>query len=234
MENGLIINGKSIELSEENIQKIAEALNCMSKESENISKPKPYTSDLITEEQREKIISEFTLKNKESFYYINGDKVSQRIPLNNPDLGESLALECLGNYCHNSSIMIYRWHRENLARLIWRFALENNRVCLLRKYNPAVLAGFPDTQIMDYKNMKNLGIEEKCKICYFTDEADFGLSFACVTDRSFDITDTYFDSEEIAWKCVNEVVVPYIQGHLAWFPEYQDCYRFDKSALFPF
>ena len=49
-----------------------------------------------------------------------------------------------------------------------------------------------------------------------------------VEDMSFDVTTTYFDDEVVATRCINEVIIPYIEEHGYWFPEYKGCKQIEE------
>ena len=60
------------------------------------------------------------------------------------------------------------------------------------------------------------------------DDKVFGLSYRGVEDMSFDVTTTYFDDEVVATTCINEVIIPYIEEHGYWFPEYKGCKQIEE------
>ena len=135
INNGLIINGKAIELSKEQITAIAEAF-ANPEQDKNISLEKDNTNEMAVE---------FTYNKNSDFYYIGGlcvekEKSSETV------LANSFVER--GNYCHNEDVMIYRMHRETLARLIWRFAMEYNKTTLVPKDNPTICDSFTDVQFM--------------------------------------------------------------------------------------
>ena len=215
INNGLIINGKAIELSKEQITAIAEAF-ANPEQDKNISLEKDNTSEMAVE---------FTYNKNSDFYYIGGlcvekEKSSETV------LANSFVER--GNYCHNEDIMIYRMHRETLARLIWRFAMEHNKTTLAPKDNPTICDSFTDVQFMQPDCWNDKIPKEKVSIEYFMDDKVFGLSYRGVEDMSFDVTTTYFDDEVVATRCINEVIIPYIEEHGYWFPEYKGCTQIEE------
>ena len=204
--NGLIINGKMIELSIDQVNAIAEAF-ANPEQDKNISLEKDNTNEMAVE---------FTYNKNSDFYYIGGlcvekEKSSETV------LANSFVER--GNYCHNEDVMIYRMHRETLARLIWRFAMEHNKTTLVPKDNPTICDSFTDVQFMQPDCWNDKIPKEKVSIEYFMDDKVFGLSYRGVEDMSFDVTTTYFDDEVVATRCINEVIIPYIEEHGYWFPE---------------
>ena len=215
INNGLIINGKAIELSKEQITAIAEAF-ANPEQDKNISLEKDNTNEMAVE---------FTYNKNSDFYYIGGlcvekEKSSETV------LANSFVKR--GNYCHNEDVMIYRMHRETLARLIWRFAMEHNKTTLVPKDNPTICDSFTDVQFMQPDCWKDKIPKEKVSIEYFMDDKVFGLSYRGVEDMSFDVTTTYFDDEVVATRCINEVIIPYIEEHGYWFPEYKGCKQIEE------
>lgn len=215
INNGLIINGKAIELSKEQITAIAEAF-ANPEQDKNISFEKDNTNEMAVE---------FTYNKNSDFYYIGGlcvekEKSSETV------LANSFVER--GNYCHNEDVMIYRMHRETLARLIWRFAMEHNKTTLVPKDNPTICDSFTDVQFMQPDCWNDKIPEEKVSIEYFMDDKVFGLSYRGVEDMSFDVTTTYFDDEVVATRCINEVIIPYIEEHGYWFPEYKGCKQIEE------
>ena len=215
INNGLIINGKAIELSKEQITAIAEAF-ANPEQDKNISLEKDNTNEMAVE---------FTYNKNSNFYYIGGlcvekEKSSETV------LANSFVER--GNYCHNEDVMIYRMHRETLARLIWRFAMEHNKTTLVPKDNPTICDSFTDVQFMQPDCWNDKIPKEKVSIEYFMDDKVFGLSYRGVEDMSFDVTTTYFDDEVVATRCINEVIIPYIEEHGYWFPEYKGCKQIEE------
>ena len=223
INNGLIINGKAIELSKEQITAIAEAF-ANPEQDKNISLEKDNTNEIAVE---------FIYNKNSDFYYIGGlcvekEKSSETV------LANSFVER--GNYCHNEDVMIYRMHRETLARLIWRFAMEHNKTTLVPKDNPTICDSFTDVQFMqpNYWNdeapnyLSDETPKEKVSIEYFMDDEVFGLAYRSVDDMSFDVTTTYFDDEVVATRCINEVIIPYIEEHGYWFPEYKGCKQIEE------
>lgn len=215
INNGLIINGKAIELSKEQITAIAEAF-ANPEQDKNISLEKDNTNEMAVE---------FTYNKNSDFYYIGGlcvekEKSSETV------LANSFVER--GNYCHNEDVMIYRMHRETLARLIWRFAMEHNKTTLAPKDNPTICDSFTDVQFMQPDCWNDKIPKEKVSIEYFMDDKVFGLSYRGVEDMSFDVTTTYFDDEVVATRCINEVIIPYIEEHGYWFPEYKGCKQIEE------
>ena len=215
INNGLIINGKAIELSKEQITAIAEAF-ANPEQDKNISLEKDNTNEMAVE---------FTYNKNSDFYYIGGlcvekEKSSETV------LANSFVKR--GNYCHNEDVMIYRMHRETLARLIWRFAMEHNKTTLVPKDNPTICDSFTDVQFMQPDCWNDKIPKEKVSIEYFMDDKVFGLSYRGVEDMSFDVTTTYFDDEVVATRCINEVIIPYIEEHGYWFPEYKGCKQIEE------
>ena len=213
--NGLIINGKMIELSIDQVNAIAEAF-ANPEQDKNISLEKDNTNEMAVE---------FTYNKNSDFYYIGGlcvekEKSSETV------LANSFVER--GNYCHNEDVMIYRMHRETLARLIWRFAMEHNKTTLVPKDNPTICDSFTDVQFMQPDCWTDKIPEEKISIEYFMDDKVFGLSYRGVEDMSFDVTTTYFDDEVVATRCINEVIIPYIEEHGYWFPEYKGCKQIEE------
>lgn len=215
INNGLIINGKAIELSKEQITAIAEAF-ANPEQDKNISLEKDNTNEMAVE---------FTYNKNSDFYYIGGlcveKEKSSEIVLANSFVER-------GNYCHNEDVMIYRMHRETLARLIWRFAMEHNKTTLAPKDNPTICDSFTDVQFMQPDCWNDKIPKEKVSIEYFMDDKVFGLSYRGVEDMSFDVTTTYFDDEVVATRCINEVIIPYIEEHGYWFPEYKGCTQIEE------
>ena len=215
INNGLIINGKAIELSKEQITAIAEAF-ANPEQDKNISLEKDNTNEMAVE---------FTYNKNSDFYYIGGlcvekEKSSETV------LANSFVER--GNYCHNEDVMIYRMHRETLARLIWRFAMEHNKTTLVPKDNPTICDSFTDVQFMQPDCWNDKIPKEKVSIEYFMDDEVFGLAYRCLDDMSFDVTTTYFDDEVVATRCINEVIIPYIEEHGYWFPEYKGCKQIEE------
>lgn len=215
INNGLIINGKAIELSKEQITAIAEAF-ANPEQDKNISLEKDNTNEMAVE---------FTYNKNSDFYYIGGlcvekEKSSETV------LANSFVER--GNYCHNEDVMIYRMHRETLARLIWRFAMKHNKTTLTPKDNPTICDSFTDVQFMQPDCWNDKIPKEKVSIEYFMDDKVFGLSYRGVEDMSFDVTTTYFDDEVVATRCINEVIIPYIEEHGYWFPEYKGCTQIEE------
>ena len=215
INNGLIINGKAIELSKEQITAIAEAF-ANPEQDKNISLEKDNTNEMAVE---------FTYNKNSNFYYIGGlcvekEKSSETV------LANSFVER--GNYCHNEDVMIYRMHRETLARLIWRFAMEHNKTTLVPKDNPTICDSFTDVQFMQPDCWNDKIPKEKVSIEYFMDDEVFGLAYRGVEDMSFDVTTTYFDDEVVATRCINEVIIPYIEEHGYWFPEYKGCKQIEE------
>ena len=213
--NGLIINGKMIELSIDQVNAIAEAF-ANPEQDKNISLEKDNTNEMAVE---------FTYNKNSDFYYIGGlcvekEKSSETV------LANSFVER--GNYCHNEDVMIYRMHRETLARLIWRFAMEHNKTTLAPKDNPTICDSFTDVQFMQPDCWNDKIPKEKVSIEYFMDDKVFGLSYRGVEDMSFDVTTTYFDDEVVATRCINEVIIPYIEEHGYWFPEYKGCTQIEE------
>ena len=213
--NGLIINGKMIELSIDQVNAIAEAF-ANPEQDKNISLEKDNTNEMAVE---------FTYNKDSDFYYIGGlcvekEKSSETV------LANSFVER--GNYCHNEDVMIYRMHRETLARLIWRFAMEHNKTTLAPKDNPTICDSFTDVQFMQPDCWNDKIPKEKVSIEYFMDDKVFGLSYRGVEDMSFDVTTTYFDDEVVATRCINEVIIPYIEEHGYWFPEYKGCTQIEE------
>lgn len=213
--NGLIINGKTIELSKDQVNAIAEAF-ANPEQDKNISLEKDNTNEMAVE---------FTYNKNSNFYYIGGlcvekEKSSETV------LANSFVER--GNYCHNEDVMIYRMHRETLARLIWRFAMEHNKTTLVPKDNPTICDSFTDVQFMQPDCWNDKIPKEKVSIEYFMDDKVFGLSYRGVEDMSFDVTTTYFDDEVVATRCINEVIIPYIEEHGCWFPEYKGCKQIEE------
>ena len=213
--NGLIINGKMIELSIDQVNAIAEAF-ANPEQDKNISLEKDNTNEMAVE---------FTYNKNSNFYYIGGlcvekEKSSETV------LANSFVER--GNYCHNEDVMIYRMHRETLARLIWRFAMEHNKATLVPKDNPTICDSFTDVQFMQPDCWNDKIPKEKVSIEYFMDDKVFGLSYRGVEDMSFDVTTTYFDDEVVATRCINEVIIPYIEEHGYWFPEYKGCKQIEE------
>ena len=213
--NGLIINGKMIELSIDQVNAIAEAF-ANPEQDKNISLEKDNTNEMAVE---------FTYNKNSDFYYIGGlcvekEKSSETV------LANSFVER--GNYCHNGDVMIYRMHRETLARLIWRFAMEHNKTTLAPKDNPTICDSFTDVQFMQPDCWNDKIPKEKVSIEYFMDDKVFGLSYRGVEDMSFDVTTTYFDDEVVATRCINEVIIPYIEEHGYWFPEYKGCKQIEE------
>ena len=213
--NGFIINGKAIELSKEQVTAIAEAF-ANPEQDKNISLEKDNTNEMAVE---------FTYNKNSDFYYIGGlcvekEKSSETV------LANSFVER--GNYCHNEDVMIYRMHRETLARLIWRFAMEHNKTTLAPKDNPTICDSFTDVQFMQPDCWNDKIPKEKVSIEYFMDDKVFGLSYRGVEDMSFDVTTTYFDDEVVATRCINEVIIPYIEEHGYWFPEYKGCKQIEE------
>lgn len=215
INNGLIINGKAIELSKEQITAIAEAF-ANPEQDKNISLEKDNANEMAVE---------FTYNKNSDFYYMGGlcvekEKSSETV------LANSFVER--GNYCHNEDVMIYRMHRETLARLIWRFAMEHNKTTLVPKDNPTICDSFTDVQFMQPDCWNDKIPKEKVSIEYFMDDKVFGLSYRGVEDMSFDVTTTYFDDEVVATRCINEVIIPYIEEHGYWFPEYKGCKQIEE------
>lgn len=213
--NGLIINGKMIKLSIDQVNAIAEAF-ANPEQDKNISLEKDNTNEMAVE---------FTYNKNSDFYYIGGlcvekEKSSETV------LANSFVER--GNYCHNEDVMIYRMHRETLARLIWRFAMEHNKTTLVLKDNPTICDSFTDVQFMQPDCWNDKIPKEKVSIEYFMDDKVFGLSYRGVEDMSFDVTTTYFDDEVVATRCINEVIIPYIEEHGYWFPEYKGCKQIEE------
>ena len=213
--NGLIINGKMIELSIDQVNAIAEAF-ANPEQDKDISLEKDNTNEMAVE---------FTYNKNSDFYYIGGlcvekEKSSETV------LANSFVER--GNYCHNEDVMIYRMHRETLARLIWRFAMEHNKTTLAPKDNPTICDSFTDVQFMQPDCWNDKIPKEKVSIEYFMDDKVFGLSYRGVEDMSFDVTTTYFDDEVVATRCINEVIIPYIEEHGDWFPEYKGCTQIEE------
>ena len=213
--NGFIINGKTIELSKEQVNAIAEAF-ANPEQDKNISLEKDNTNEMAVE---------FTYNKNSDFYYIGGlcvekEKSSETV------LANSFVER--GNYCHNEDVMIYRMHRETLARLIWRFAMEHNKTTLVPKDNPTICDSFTDVQFMQPDCWNDKIPKEKVSIEYFMDDKVFGLAYRGVEDMSFDVTTTYFDDEVVATRCINEVIIPYIEEHGYWFPEYKGCKQIEE------
>lgn len=213
--NGLIINGKMIELSIDQVNAIAEAF-ANPEQDKNISLEKDNTNEIAVE---------FIYNKNSDFYYIGGlcvekEKSSETV------LANSFVER--GNYCHNEDVMIYRMHRETLARLIWRFAMEHNKTTLVPKDNPTICDSFTDVQFMQPDCWNDKIPKEKVSIEYFMDDKVFGLSYRGVEDMSFDVTTTYFDDEVVATRCINEVIIPYIEEHGYWFPEYKGCKQIEE------
>ena len=213
--NGFIINGKTIELSKDQVNAIAEAF-ANPEQDKNISLEKDNTNEMAVE---------FTYNKNSDFYYIGGlcvekEKSSETV------LANSFVER--GNYCHNEDVMIYRMHRETLARLIWRFAMEHNKVTLIPHDNPTICNSFTDVQFMQPDCWTDKIPEEKVSIEYFMDDKVFGLAYRGVEDMSFDVTTTYFDDEVVATRCINEVIIPYIEEHGYWFPEYKGCKQIEE------
>ena len=213
--NGFIINGKTIELSKDQVNAIAEAF-ANPEQDKNISLEKDNTNEMAVE---------FTYNKNSNFYYIGGlcvekEKSSETV------LANSFVER--GNYCHNEDVMIYRMHRETLARLIWRFAMEHNKTTLVPKDNPTICDSFTDVQFMQPDCWNDKIPKEKVSIEYFMDDKVFGLSYRGVEDMSFDVTTTYFDDEVVATRCINEVIIPYIEEHGYWFPEYKGCKQIEE------
>ena len=213
--NGLIINGKMIELSIDQVNAIAEAF-ANPEQDKNISLEKDNTNEMAVE---------FTYNKNSDFYYIGGlcvekEKSSETV------LANSFVER--GNYCRNEDVMIYRMHRETLARLIWRFAMEHNKTTLAPKDNPTICDSFTDVQFMQPDCWNDKIPKEKVSIEYFMDDKVFGLSYRGVEDMSFDVTTTYFDDEVVATRCINEVIIPYIEEHGYWFPEYKGCKQIEE------
>lgn len=213
--NGFIINGKAIELSKEQVTAIAEAF-ANPEQDKNISLEKDNINDMAVE---------FAYNKNSDFYYIGGlcvekEKSSETV------LANSFVER--GNYCHNEDVMIYRMHRETLARLIWRFAMEHNKTTLVPKDNPTICDSFTDVQFMQPDCWNDKIPKEKVSIEYFMDDKVFGLSYRGVEDMSFDVTTTYFDDEVVATRCINEVIIPYIEEHGYWFPEYKGCKQIEE------
>ena len=213
--NGLIINGKMIKLSIDQVNAIAEAF-ANPEQDKNISLEKDNTNEMAVE---------FTYNKNLNFYYIGGlcvekEKSSETV------LANSFVER--GNYCHNEDVMIYRMHRETLARLIWRFAMEHNKTTLVLKDNPTICDSFTDVQFMQPDCWNDKIPKEKVSIEYFMDDKVFGLSYRGVEDMSFDVTTTYFDDEVVATRCINEVIIPYIEEHGYWFPEYKGCKQIEE------
>ena len=213
--NGFIINGKMIELSIDQVNAIAEAF-ANPEQDKNISLEKDNTNEMAVE---------FTYNKNSDFYYIGGlcvekEKSSETV------LANSFVER--GNYCHNEDVMIYRMHRETLARLIWRFAMEHNKATLVPKDNPTICDSFTDVQFMQPDCWNDKIPKEKVSIEYFMDDKVFGLSYRGVEDMSFDVTTTYFDDEVVATRCINEVIIPYIEEHGYWFPEYKGCTQIEE------
>ena len=187
--NGLIINGKMIELSIDQVNAIAEAF-ANPEQDKNISLEKDNTNEMAVE---------FTYNKNSDFYYIGGlcvekEKSSETV------LANSFVER--GNYCHNEDVMIYRMHRETLARLIWRFAMEHNKTTLVPKDNPTICDSFTDVQFMQPDCWNDKILKEKVSIEYFMDDKVFGLAYRGVEDMSFDVTTTYFDDTRIAERCI--------------------------------
>ena len=213
--NGLIINGKMIELSIDQVNAIAEAF-ANPEQDKDISLEKDNANEMAVE---------FTYNKNSDFYYIGGlcvekEKSSETV------LANSFVER--GNYCHNEDVMIYRMHRETLARLIWRFAMEHNKATLVPKDNPTICDSFTDVQFMQPDCWNDKIPKEKVSIEYFMDDKVFGLSYRGVEDMSFDVTTTYFDDEVVATRCINEVIIPYIEEHGYWFPEYKGCKQIEE------
>ena len=168
---------------------------------------------------------EFAYNKNLDFYYMGGlcvekEKSSETV------LANSFVER--GNYCHNEDVMIYRMHRETLARLIWRFAMEHNKTTLVPKDNRTICDSFTDVQFMQPDCWNDKIPKEKVSIEYFMDDKVFGLSYRGVEDMCFDVTTTYFDDEVVATRCINEVIIPYIEEHGYWFPEYKGCKQIDE------
>lgn len=206
--NGLIINGKAIELSKEQITAIAEAF-VNPKQDKNISLEKDKTNHMGIE---------FNSFPDNDFYFINADGVGHS---KNPLWGDTMFAK--GNYCHQKDVMTYRMYRETLARLIWRFAMEHNKITLTPKDNPMDYRLCTDVQFMQPDYWCDEVPKEKISIEYFMDDETFGLAYRGVEDMSFDVNTTYFDDTKIAERCVEEIVIPYVAEHIDWFPEYKDC-----------
>lgn len=218
--NGFIINGKVIELSKEQVAAITEAFanpDTSNQTTKNINLEKDDTNQMAIE---------FNSHPDNDFYFIDAYEVRHS---ENPHFGERMINN--GNYCHNEDVMIYRMHRETLARLIWRFAMEHNKITLIPKDNPTNCRPCTDVQFMqpNYWNdeapnyLSDETPREKVSIEYFMDDKAFGLAYRSVEDMSFDVTTTYFDDEVVATRCINEVIIPYIDGHSYWFPEFAEC-----------
>lgn len=208
--NGFIINGKTIELSKDQVNAIAEAF-ANPEQDKNISLEKDNTNEMAVE---------FAYNKNLDFYYL-GSLCVEKEKSSETVLANSFVER--GNYCHNEDVMIYRMHRETLARLIWRFAMEHNKTTLVPKDNPTICDSFTDVQFMQPDCWNDKIPKEKVSIEYFMDDKVFGLSYRGVEDMSFDVTTTYFDDTRIAERCIEEIVIPYVAKHIAWFPEYRDC-----------
>ena len=213
--NGFIINGKTIELSKEQVNAIAEAF-ANPEQDKNISLEKDNTNEMAVE---------FAYNKNLDFYYL-GSLCVEKEKSSETVLANSFVER--GNYCHNEDVMIYRMHRETLARLIWRFAMEHNKTTLVPKDNPTICDSFTDVQFMQPDCWTDKIPEEKVSIEYFMDDKVFGLSYRGVEDMSFDVTTTYFDDEVVATRCINEVIIPYIEEHGYWFPEYKGCTQIEE------
>ena len=213
--NGFIIKGETIELSKDQVNAIAEGF-ANPEQDKNNSHEKDNTNEMAVE---------FTYNKNSDFYYIGGlcvekEKSSETV------LANSFVER--GNYCHNEDVMIYRMHRETLARLIWRFAMEHNKTTLVPKDNPTICDSFTDVQFMQPDCWNDKIPKEKVSIEYFMDDEVFGLAYRGVEDMSFDVTTTYFDDEVVATRCINEVIIPYIEEHGYWFPEYKGCKQIEE------
>lgn len=213
--NGLIINGKMIELSIDQVNAIAEAF-ANPEQDKNISLEKDNTNEMAVE---------FAYNKNLDFYYL-GSLCVEKEKSSETVLANSFVER--GNYCHNEDVMIYRMHRETLARLIWRFAMEHNKTTLVPKDNPTICDSFTDVQFMQPDCWNDKIPKEKVSIEYFMDDKVFGLSYRGVEDMSFDVTTTYFDDEVVATRCINEVIIPYIEEHGYWFPEYKGCKQIEE------
>lgn len=95
MENYIVINGKKVDLTKEQLEKLGIKIE------EDIFEP----------------------KDSDNYYFINAFGVVQRIHWNEDN--RDISTKSVGNCCTDKNIMQQRaWH-ETLERLLWRFSMRN-------------------------------------------------------------------------------------------------------------
>ena len=155
-ENYIMLNGKRVDLTEEQIEKLG------LKVEKDVFEKQNYN---------------------EKYYWITSDgQVVEAKDVPPSDMRYNVA-----NYCTDEALMQQRALHETLSRLLWRFSMQN------------------DGDKIDWNT------ENDCKffICYNHYKKQYDTDF----NNIYNHLCTYFYSEEIAKRAIDEIVLPFMKEH---------------------